>query len=355
MIVLPRGQVYQMVPKIEGECPLCHSMNAHLLYSVTSEQAAQHIFGSQKTLELAQLKRQIEELWCGQSCDFVQCDNCSLSYANPFTPGDTMFYELAYQNGTSYQQRKWEFQVTFLALQTILLKQSGTPRFLEIGAGNGAFIKKIAPSLIPKSQVVCTEYSNYGRNGIAKYGVQCWPLEIQALNVAEHEKFNVVCMFEVLEHLGRLDIVFESLSRITNDGAHLFIGVPNSFSRVFFDRLGFVEDVPPMHISRWNKQCFDFLAKNYGWRLVEHAIEPQSRVSKMIKYALFHYTQSVFAPYLEILPPGFSRKLLKAPVIMVQLAISFSPILPLMSNNMGCVQWAHLQKLPLQNLIRSRA
>jgi SAM-dependent methyltransferase len=353
MIVLPRGQVYHLVP-METECPLCHCANAHLLYSVTSEQAAQHIYGDNKAPELARLREHIENLWGGRSCDFVQCDHCSLSYAHPFTPGDSTFYELVYQDETNYGQWKWEFQVTLAALQPMLLEQPSRLRLLEIGAGNGTFARNIAPSLIPKNQVVCTEHSAYGRNEIAKYGVECLPLEIQALDVTEHGKFDVVCMFEVLEHLGALDTVFGSLSRITNDGAHLFIGVPNSSSRAFYDRLGFVEDVPPTHISRWNRQCFEYLANGYGWRLVDYAVEPESRVSKIAKYGTFHYPQSVFAPYLEALSPSLLRRALKTLVLMVQLAISPWPsVFPLMSSNMGCVQWAQLEKTQSSRVGRS--
>jgi SAM-dependent methyltransferase len=344
MIVLPRGRVYHLAP-MEAGCPLCRCTNAHLLYSVSSEQAAQHIYGDKKTPELARLKGHIEELWRGQNCDFVQCDYCSLSYAYPFTPGDSKFYELVYKDDSKYQEWRWEFQVTLEALQALRLDQSSKPRVLEIGAGDGAFVRGIAPRLIPKDDVVCTEYSVYGRSEIAKYGVQCWPLGIQALDVAEHGKFDVVCMFEVLEHLGGIDAVFESLSRITNEGAHLFIGVPNSLSRTFYDRLGFVEDVPPTHVSRWNRQCFGLLAKYYGWRLVEYAVEPESRVSRIAQYGMFRYQQSVFAPRLETLPPGPSRRLLKALVVVAQLAASPLPsILRLMSSDMGCVQWVHLQK-----------
>ena len=214
---------YSLTPT-ESTCPICYSSNAHILWSASSEQSAQHFklkeVDRQRFLELAS---HIESLWRQHTCEVVCCDNCGFCYSNPYIAGDERFYTLA-SGGSGYPAWKWEYQLTYEVLE----KSSDGFNLLEIGAGDGAFVRRIAPALTPKQNVVCTEFSDYGRNQIRTYGIACFSEDIRVCDSPElNEYFDVVCMFQVLEHTDHLDSLFQRLNWLTRRKANLFIAVPN--------------------------------------------------------------------------------------------------------------------------------
>ncbi|NJN32882.1 MAG: hypothetical protein HC817_00090, partial [Saprospiraceae bacterium] len=74
--------------------------------------------------------------------------------------------------------------------------QEGLKNFklLEIGAGDGAFVKGIVPNLTSAENVVCVEFSNYGREQIQNYGIKCLSEDIREVKTeAFKEYFDVVC------------------------------------------------------------------------------------------------------------------------------------------------------------------
>jgi SAM-dependent methyltransferase len=333
--------------QVTAECPLCHCQDAHLLYSVTSAQAVSHALGPERTPDSDSLRAHVEQLWNADSCDFVRCDHCELGFAHPFTAGDAAFYEQVYSDDSEYTAWRWEFQRTRDVLRSLLAGDDDhrAHRLLEIGAGDGAFIRGVTPGLLPKDRVECTEHSAYGRAQIEAFGVRCRSLEPDQIGVTDAGAFDVVCMFQVLEHLGDLDGLFAALSRITADRAHLFVGVPNDRGRDAFDALGCAEDVPPTHISRWSPRCFSVAAQSHGWTVAETATEPVGRSAQLAKYAWFRYEQSGVARRLNALPPGTRRRVLKSVVAGALLCASPWPsVLRLLSTDRGTVRWVHMQR-----------
>lgn len=215
-------------------CPICYNENGHILWSINSKQAAQHFVLQEKSPErFAKLASHIEHLWRKDTCDVVQCDVCEFVYSNPYVAGDERFYRLAYDR-SGYPTWKWEFQQTYDVLRR---SQAPNTKLLEVGAGDGAFVRKIAEDIIPKENILCTEYSEYGRSQIEQFGVECLSEDIRELSNTEIDgSFDIVCMFQVLEHMDRLDVLFKKLSFLTREGGSLFIAVPNQ-RRIKFNEL----------------------------------------------------------------------------------------------------------------------
>ena len=152
------------------ECPLCHSNHAELLYSVDSNFAAKHI----KLENDSSIVAIIEKIWGSKSSHFVKCMNCSFSYAWPFKSGTKEFYSRMYSGSDYYPKGKWDYNVTFNSISHIVSNNDPNQiSLLEIGAGNGSFVKSISPKLIPKKNILCTEFSDYGKNEILKYDINC--------------------------------------------------------------------------------------------------------------------------------------------------------------------------------------
>jgi SAM-dependent methyltransferase len=281
-------QKYQQIPK-KIKCPVCCSNNAHRLWGVTSKQAAQHFVLQEKHPErFLELLSHIEGLWGQNTCEVVQCDKCGFCYSNPYIAGDERFYYLAYPYA-GYPTWKWEFQLTYDVLNKL---SKSDLRILEIGAGDGQFIKRIADEIVPKENVFCIEFSEYGRHLIEKLGVKCFSEDVINLSNAElEESFDIVCMFQILEHMDRLDVLFQKLNWLLKRGGSLFIAVPNP-RKIEFDELnGALLDMPPNHIGRWNKTCFEIIGKQNGFQVEDYKVENSSFTSMARQFVIWRFLQ----------------------------------------------------------------
>jgi len=260
-------------------CPACLGTETTALREVRSDAAAQHfVLREIDESRHNALRSHIERLWGGPSCNLRSCAACGFVYCDPYVAGDARFYELAYPRG-GYPSWRWEFGLALRAIP----EHGSDAWLLEIGAGDGAFIKHVVPAVLPSANVMCLEYSVVGRAAVSARGVRCLASDVRDLATDEYAGvFDLVCMFQVLEHMDRLDVLFDHLSVITRPGASLFISVPNPERIAFNERHGGLVDMPPNHIGRWTRKSLEAVARRHRWTLVMHAVEPQRAASKLI-------------------------------------------------------------------------
>lgn len=316
---------YKLTPR-EASCPVCYSKKARLLYLVDSGQAAQHfVLKEVNEQRFTELRSHIKTLWQRGACDVVRCEECGFCFASPYVAGDGRFYALAYGNGKpGYPTWKWEFQLTYDTLQDMMRHGNlRDPNVLELGAGNGAFVKRVAPALTPKENVLCTEYSDYGKREISGYGIACLSEDIRDLGSTSRFEghFDVVCMFQVLEHMDNLDTLFEQLTWLTSKHATLFVAVPNAKRIEFNECNGALLDMPPNHVGRWNQSCFKIMAQRHGWSVVRHEIEKDAGLmSKARGFMAWRYLRksqghNTIANRIERIHDPYLRQRLKAAAV----------------------------------------
>lgn len=336
---------YSLLAK-EIKCPVCSTNKAQQLWSVSSKEAAQHFVLAEKYPErFSDLVSHIETLWGQNTCEVVRCNNCEFCYSNPYIAGDARFYSLAYIYST-YPSWKWEFQKTY----DVLAKHSGSKiKFMEIGAGDGAFVKRVAENIIPKENIFCTEFSVYGREQIEKFGVKCLPVDFRTLSSPELMKsFDAVCMFQVLEHLDNLSPLFQKLNWLMKSGGSLFIAVPNG-SRIEFNELNdALLDMPPNHIGRWNKKCFEIIGKQNGFRVEDYKIEEDSFVAGVKEFAFYRLLRrsqksGSFENKLFKIKNKYAFKIMKMMAFAINLVIAI-PVFTQKNSRLGSSQWVHFIK-----------
>ncbi|QYO67396.1 class I SAM-dependent methyltransferase [Leptolyngbya sp. 7M] len=287
----------------------------------------------------------IKTLWQQDFCDVVRCDYCGFCYSYPYIAGDARFYTLAYER-EGYPKWKWEHQLTSDALS-----QSKNFTLLEIGAGDGTFLKGISPSLTAKEHVLCTEYSDYGKREIEKYGIQCLAQDVRTIETEQfHGYFNVICMFQVIEHMDQLDLLFQRLNWLSRPNASLFISVPNPKLIEFAELNGGLLDMPPNHIGRWNKDCFEKIGKCWRWEIEGYEIENNSLPSKAMlfcKYRFWRESQhyNTFANRVLQIKNGHLKKGMQAVGLGLYALASLPQLVPLQSPELGFSQWVHLRKM----------
>ncbi len=329
---------------VVGTCPVCQGTQVARLYTVTSEAAARH-FIPKSGEQYEQLRCCIEHLWGGTRCEVVRCLGCRFGFAIPFVAGDAEFYQLAYPAQT-YPAHKWEYERTY----GVLTADGGSPpRLLEIGAGDGAFIRRITPALTPPHQVVCTEYSEFGRARIEKAGVRCLAADVRELGGEDLGGcFDVICLFQVLEHMDRLDQLFEALGRVGCPSAQCFIAVPNAQAIEFNEGHGALLDMPPNHIGRWQEACFEVMASRHRWTVQAVAIEPEPFFPKAARFLYYQHLRRAQHPGFARRAQGVRRRggrlLAAAMETIVHVPAALPALIALRSRALGGSMWVHLRR-----------
>ena len=328
-------------------CPICDFIDTKVLYTVTVEESARCFIRNKRYPDFQLLKNNLYKLWNSDKCQVLRCLNCDFSFSYPYIAGDNIFYNIVYKK-PAYPTWKFEFEETLNTINSILkYRDISDSTLLEIGAGDGAFLKKIA-GIIPTNRIVATEYSDYGKKEISKLGIEVHSCDFRKMAEEWNNKFSYVCLFQVLEHLDGLDSVFETLYRITRDKGQVFIAVPNDKRINFNEANGALLDMPPHHIGRYTKKSFELLAKRFGWAIKNYKIEVPNFKEHLAQFSLYtHLKEAQKDNSLDsvIISNKITRKLFTK--IRVQYLKNKN--LNLIKENYqklgGDSQWVHLEKI----------
>jgi SAM-dependent methyltransferase len=278
---------------IEGaHCPFCwHEGRARVLYEVTSDQAATHFVSPRiSSGQNARLASVIRRLWNRLTCQLVRCGYCDGVFAFPFVAGDSEFYEVACegQNAGFYPSNRWEYgeSLRFCQQSTVSLETSSC---LEIGAGDGAFLKCLIGAGVPQRDVTALEYSQYGQSAI-----RCRYPDVDVrhgddLTNLRDGAFSHIFLFQVMEHLGSLDSFVAQLRRLLKEGGWAFISVPNPLKTEFNELNGLLLDMPPNHVSRFTDGAVKSLFTRNGLSVEKLADEDFSWREAVPEYVHYRY------------------------------------------------------------------
>lgn len=333
---------------IKAKCPICGSTNALFLYETEPEVVAKHFVVKEKEKErFENLVLNLKKLWHGKKCKIVRCTKCDFCYAYPNIAGNAEFYNLIFTI-PGPEKWRWDFEVTCNAIAEIIRnKQAKDTKLIEIGSGQGTFAKGISPSLIPKENMLCMEYSKSCKKIIESYGIKCETKDVRTMKDAKYKGyFSIVCMFQVLEHMDNLDKLFKAFNFLTEDKADFFISVPNEKMIEFQEIYGALLEVPPHHTGRWNKRAFEMLCRRHKLVLVEHKVEPCRRIPALRQFLIYKYQKRRYKegsfPYkVSLIQSKILRRSLEYMLIMYYGIISLPLIAQLQANS----QWVHLRKL----------
>jgi SAM-dependent methyltransferase len=153
-------------------------------------------------------------------------------------------------------RRDWRYQSFFS------LKLNPGGRLLEVGCGSGMFLQLAAAQgyrvagIDNDPSAVKTAYELYGVNSIQAISVE------EFLANPWDRCFDVICLFDVLEHLEEPARVVQGLSEILVKGGHLVCTVPGHqrWPQWFAPDV----DLPPHHLTLWTRPALEQCFKNAG-------------------------------------------------------------------------------------------
>lgn len=216
-----------------------------------------------------------------QEIDFYHSLESELYFFSPMITGSENFYEKLQVFDWYYLEEKNEYDYA---------KQFIKPSdfVLEIGCGKGAFAQKI-----DSQNYTGLEFSHKAKD-LAKGGVNIINESIQDHAVYLPQKYDVVCAFQVLEHIGDVHSFIASSIACLKPGGLFVFSVPSydSFSKYVSN---FFLDMPPHHVTRWTDTSLKNLTKYFPIENLEIWHEPLQEVHKsfyattIVKLALFKF------------------------------------------------------------------
>ncbi len=221
------------------------------------------------------------------SADLADCDRVLLCRGResnlrffwpPTLAGQSSFYEKLMAKPQYYTAEKWEHTI---ALQSLPPGQ----RVLEIGCGDGLFL-----SMLKQAGHSATGLEINGeaiRAGTAA-GLDIRHATVEQFAAACSKPFDVVCGFQVLEHVTDPRSFIDSALRCLRDDGLAIFAVPNGEG--VFSSLDVALDMPPHHMLRWNTAAFQYLTKLFPLVLDDIRFEPISRLHLgMLATACFNH------------------------------------------------------------------
>jgi SAM-dependent methyltransferase len=203
-----------------------------------------------------------------------RCIQCGLHFFHPCLIGSSKLYERLAAVPWYYGAYKWEFDE---ALKFLAARQP--VRVLEIGCGQGAFLKQARRF---STEVKGFEYSKQAIETCRESGLNVVLGSVEDLD----EPVDILLAFQVVEHLENPGKVLEGWIEHIVPGGHLVVAVPNQDGV-----LGQVHDnylnLPPHHASLWEEQSLRFIAERFNLEITHYLREPLS----LELYAT--YTQSL--------------------------------------------------------------
>lgn len=196
----------------------------------------------------------------------------------PFSvEGDELLYAQLGKKNWYYTDDKWEHNC---AVDIIEYGEA----VLEVGCGNGSFLKAIRRK--KDAKVVGLELNSATLASLHSEKIESYNSTISEYLLSSPKEFNVVCMFQVLEHISQVNSFLNDCLDVLKPKGKLIISVPNNDSFIKYDKENIL-NMPPHHMGLWNKKSLLELEKIYPLKVVNFFIEPLQGYHEKWYYSIF--------------------------------------------------------------------
>ena len=240
--------------------PVTHSFNTSLITQFKVSDVISQYANDTKL----DVKRFFEGL---NSIELYQCNDTGYRFYYPTNIwGDGPFYEGLEQNNKDYYPAvRWEHKL-------MIPKIDKDKKVLEIGCGEGAFLKMMLVNGIKNIEAI--ELNEKAAATLSNAGFNVNVDTIEAFSLNNKEKYDVVCFFQVLEHIYDVKSFLDASLLTLKKGGTMAIAVPNNNPYLYKHDINHTLNLPPHHAGLWNKEAFENLEKFYPIKLKQFHVRP---------------------------------------------------------------------------------
>lgn len=190
-----------------------------------------------------------------------QCNDTGYRFYHPKKlAGDGEFYAALQKGLADGYYHEWKFE-NQLALDVILQGD----KVLDVGCGIGNFLARAKE----KAEVAGLELNEKAIEVCRQRGLNVLNEDIAVHATKNEGKYDVVCMFQVLEHIYDVRSFLTDALKLLKVGGKLVIGVPNNEPYFLnFDKYCTL-NLPPHHMGLWNKKVFEAIQSRFNIKLTQ--------------------------------------------------------------------------------------
>ena len=294
---LPCGCPKKIIMELKS--PVTYSNNITLLRSFDIEKIKQ-LYAKETRVDTSRFFEGLKEV------ELYECNDTGYRFYYPFTIyGDDKFYQdLNELNTWYYQDNRWEHP---LALD--FLKPAH--KILEIGSGDGFFIKLCKKNNI--IDITGLELNTAAAAKATQEGNIIHNETIQDYSKRHVEEYDVVCNFQVLEHIVDIRSFIDASLKVLKKGGRMIIAVPNNNPYLFEQDDYHTLNLPPHHAGLWNKAVFKNIEKTFGIKNIHSFTEPLGEIKHWISVKINHTkkTNPLKASLLSLIPNFIYKRYIK--------------------------------------------
>lgn len=188
----------------------------------------------------------------GKIC-YWECQETGLRFYSPGeAAGGGSLYSQLEKYDWYYMADKWEFSEALGML-------AETSTLLEVGVGEGHFLQAAKQK---GHDCYGVELNVQAAARVRGLGFEVFEQTLSDLTIRCQKRFDVICSFQVLEHVPSPFDFLEGMIDLLNPGGRLIISVPNAAVMKNIDPHN--QDLlnqPPHHMSHWDERVFRSLIK----------------------------------------------------------------------------------------------
>jgi|LakMenEpi03Aug12_release.lakeMendotaPanAssembly.Ray.scaffolds.fasta_scaffold163508_1 2-polyprenyl-3-methyl-5-hydroxy-6-metoxy-1,4-benzoquinol methylase len=191
-----------------------------------------------------------------ETINFYHCLDSDLKFFHPLVTGSESFYQELQKFNWYYMDDKEEYDYACRYIKD-------NDIILEVGCGKGAFSRKIQTS-----SYTGLEFSKDAIEIASKASIKIIHQSVEIHSNSHLESYDVVCSFQVLEHVSNPKSFIESCLKCLKKGGLLIISVPSDDS--FIGSLkNNVLNMPPHHVTRWSDKALQYVADRFCLKLID--------------------------------------------------------------------------------------
>jgi SAM-dependent methyltransferase len=252
-----------------------------------------------------------------QAIDYWECPTTGFRWYTPQeAAGGGDLYAQLDNRDWYYMADKWEFSSTL----SLIPRNSS---ILEVGVGEGHFLR-FARGYGHALQGV--ELNPKGAERARASSFEVHEVTLQHLRATTSERFDVVCSFQVLEHVPDPRDFLDGMIGLLKPGGKLILSVPNAaVMRKIDPHNQDLLNQPPHHMGHWDETVFRSIEKFLPLTVKSVRREPLAKYH--VRWMVNGYLRSLLSPIGNMASRVLVNRYSTAPVQML-LQLGFRRLLP---------------------------